>query len=54
MKYIITVMWTSGEVETIVCETIKSTEICIKALKEQSNIRIISMFEFKKCKSDIN
>ena len=54
MKYIIAVYWTSGEIETIVCETIKSAEICIKALREQSNIYFVSLLEFEKRKTEIN
>ena len=54
MKYIICVYWTSGELETIVCETIKSAEICIKALREQTNIYIVSLLEFENRKSEIN
>lgn len=54
MKYIIMVIWNSGEVESIVCETIKSSEICIKALIEQSNITTVCLLEFEKRKSEIN
>ena len=54
MKYIIAVYWTSGEIETIVCETNKSAEICIKALREQTNIYIVSLLEFENRKKEIN
>ena len=54
MKYIVAVYWTSGEFETIVCETIKSAEICIKALREQSNIYLVGLLKCKKNKSEIN
>ena len=54
MKYIIAVYWTSGEIETIVCETIKSAEICIKALRERSDIYIVSLLEFENRKPEIN
>ena len=54
MKYIVVVYWTSGELETIVFETLKSAEICIKALREQSNIYIVSLLEFENRKKEIN
>ena len=54
MKYIIIVYWPSGELEAIACETKKSAEICIKALREQSNIYIVSLLEYEKRKSEIN
>ena len=54
MKYIVFVYWTSGELEKIVCETIKSAEICIKALREQSDIYIVSLLELEDRKSEIN
>ena len=54
MKYIIMVYWTSGELEKIVCETNKSAEICIKALREQSDIYIVSLLEYENRKSEIN
>ena len=54
MKYIIMVYWTSGELETIVCETLKSAKICIQALRDQSNIYFVSLLEFEKRKSKIN
>lgn len=54
MKYIIMIYWTSGDIEAIVCETSKTAEICIKALREQSNIHFISLLECEKRKSEIN
>ena len=54
MKYIIMIYWTSGELETIVCETIKSAEICSKSFKEQSDIYFVSLLEFEKRKPEIN
>lgn len=54
MKYIIMIYWTSGDIEAIVCETLKSAEICVKALREQSNIHFISLLECEKRKTEIN
>ena len=54
MKYIIMVIWSSGDVESIVCETMNSAEICIKSLRKQSNINFIGLFEFGKRKSELN
>lgn len=54
MKYIIMVYWTSGDIEAIVCETSKTAEICIKALREQSNIYFVSLLEFENRKKEIN
>ena len=54
MKYVIMVCWTSGKLELIACETIKLAEICIKALREQSNIIFVSLHQFEKSITEIN
>ena len=54
MKYIIIIYWKSGNLETIVCETIQSAEMCIETLREQPNIYLISLSKFENRKSEIN
>ena len=54
MKYIIMVIWTSGKIEIIACETLKLSEICIKTLKERNDIYFVSLHYFEKGITKIN
>ena len=54
MKYIILVIWTSGKLETIACETLKLAEICIDALRKRTDIYIVGLLDFENGKSKIN
>ena len=54
MKYIVMVYWTSGNLEKIVCETLKLAEICIDALRERTDIYIVGLLDFENGKSKIN
>ncbi|MDY6153417.1 MAG: hypothetical protein SPI06_08390 [Terrisporobacter sp.] len=54
MKYVIAVIWTSGKIEVIACETLKLAKICFETLKERNDIYFASLHYFEKGISKIN